>query len=265
MRIFDVHHHVGSRLDVSYDPSLEEKIQNHVERLDEYGITSGAVMPSPTFPNTNGIEDTRSMNDDMATVKDDYGDRFPVAFGTVDPWYGEEGLYEIDRTLETLELDGMMWHNRYQRMAADAEMMKRLVARVVDHGGVVVLHAYAGAELTSPWRVLNVAESFPQGQFVVVDIFSSLTQTEMVAKLSSNFGLYNVWFDISLPFNLPRQIRPFKEAIGVDKLLFGMDSYSDSDEPDTTLPMEQFDAAELTDAERRAILYENAAELFNLT
>ena len=204
------------------------------------------------------------MNDDMATVKEDYGDRFPVAFSTVDPWYGEEELDEIDWALQTLELDGMMWHNRYQRMAADADMMKRLIGRVVDHDGVVVLHSYAGAELTSPWRILNIAESYPDGKFVIVDIFSSLTQTEMVAKLSSNFNLDNVWFDISLPFNLPRQIQPFKEEIGVDKLLFGMDSYSDGDEPDTTLPMEQFNAADLTDSERRAILYENAAQLFDL-
>lgn len=264
MKIFDIHHHVGSLRNVSYDASLERMAEGHIETLDRFDITSGAVMPAPAYRNPNGVADTREVNDDMAAIKREYGDRFPVAFGTVEPWYGEAALDEIDRAIEEADLDGMMWHNRWQRMEVDGDMMLRLIERVIDHDAIVVLHTHSDSELTSPWRVLKVAESFPDGEFIVLDAFSSIIQTEMMPKLSDNFDLENVWFDISLAQNLPRQLPPFKEAFGADKLIFGTDTYTEREDPFTVLPMEQFEAADLTDEERRTILYENAAELLDL-
>lgn len=264
MRTFDVHHHVGSLRDVTYDRPVADMARGHVETLDRNDIDCGAVMPAPAYPNPNGIADTREKNDDIARIKRDFEARFPVAFGTVEPWYGEPGLEEVDRCIDDLGLDGMMWHNRWQRMEVDGEMMQRLVGRVIENDGVVVLHAYSESDLTSPWRVLKVAESFPEGEFVVLDTFSSIIQTDMIPKLSDNFDVDNVWFDISLPHNLSRQIGPMKDAFGAEKLIFGTDTYTERDDPLTALPVEQFEAADLTVAERRAILWENAAALFEL-
>ena len=62
-----------------------------------------------------GLLDTIAMNDRVAHYRDRYSERFPVAFGTVDPLQGmENGMREIERMATSLSLQGVSWHHRMQ-------------------------------------------------------------------------------------------------------------------------------------------------------
>lgn len=260
MRTFDAHHHVGSLSDPSFDPPTEEKAEHHIEMMDRYGVDAGLVMPAPTYPNPNGLADTREVNDEIATIAERHPERFPVALGTVEPWYGEAALGEIDRMLE--DLDGVMWHNRWQRAFVDSRMTYDLVERAAEHDAIVGLHAHGASELTNPWRVFDVTESFPDVQFVVYDALSEIEQFREIVAHADKLELDNVVFDTAVAPRLAEQLPRFIEAVGLERIVFGTDVYTVRDTPFTTRPLEQLDDAELPEAEERAIRYENAARAF---
>lgn len=262
MDVFDVHHHLGSLFDASFDMTATELADHHLSVMDRYGVDAAAVLPSPTYPNPDGLADTRAKNEQVAAVHEAHPDRFPVTFGTVEPWYGEAGLDEVDRLLESL--DGIMWHNRWQRAPVNAPMVYDMVERAAEHDALVGLHAHAGSDLTAPWRVFEVTESFPDVQFVVFDALSSVEQSDEIIGQVEDVTLDNVVFDTALAPRMSSQLPEFVEAVGHEHVVFGTDVYSHSDTPYTTLPFEQFDECAFDDDVGRAILRGNASRVFNL-
>ncbi|MFB6309626.1 MAG: amidohydrolase family protein [Salinirussus sp.] len=262
MQVFDVHHHLGSLRDPTFEATVGETADHHVGIMDDLGIDAAGILPAPVYKNPDGLADTRQKNDSVAAVRDRYPDRFQLTFGTVEPWYGEAGLPEVDRLLESL--DGIMWHNRWQRAAVNAPMIFDLVERAADHDAVVGLHAHAGSDLTAPWRVFDVTQSFPDVQFVVFDIFSSRAQTTELVEQAPHLDLENVVFDTALAPRLRTQLPAVIDAIGHDKIIFGSDVYTDQDGPFSTLIFEQFAETELDESVKRAIFWENAARVFDL-
>lgn len=260
MQVFDVHHHLGSLRDPTFEATAEETADHHVAVMDELGIDAAGILPAPVYPNPNGLADTRGKNDEVAAVQDAYPDRFPLAFGTVEPWYGEEGLPEVDRLLDSLA--GIMWHNRWQRAAVNSPMVRDLVARAAEHDAVVGLHAHAGSGLTAPWRVFEVTQSFPDVQFVVFDVFSSREQTTELVARAPELDLENVVFDTALAPRLRTQLPAVIDAVGHEKLVFGSDVYTDQDGPFSTLIFEQFAETDIGNDVKEAIFWENAARTF---
>ena len=53
--------------------------------MDRCGVRRAVAMPTLMFERPNGIVDTRAFNDLLATFRDTYRERFPVALGIVDP------------------------------------------------------------------------------------------------------------------------------------------------------------------------------------
>ena len=262
MQVFDVHHHLGSLRDHTFEMTAAEMADHHVSVMDRLGIDAAGILPAPVYTNPNGLADTREKNDQVAAVRDAAPDRFPLAFGTVEPWYGEAGYPEVDRLLESL--DGIMWHNRWQRAAVNSPMVVDLVERAATHDAVVGLHAHAGSDLTAPWRVFDVTQSFPDVQFVVFDVFSSRDQTNQLVNRAPDLDLDNVVFDTALAPRLRTQLPDVIDAIGHEKLVFGTDVYSDQDGPFSTLPFEQFEETDVGDDVKDAIFWENAARVFDV-
>lgn len=262
MEIFDVHHHVGALHDASWKRTTDEKAEHHARVLERYGISGSAIMPSPTYTNPDGLEDTRAVNDEIAEMLSAYSDWFKAGFGTVEPLYGETGLGEIDRIVDELELDGVMWHNRWQSEYVDANIMYDMIERAADHETIVGLHAHCDSELTAPWRIFDVAESFPEITFLVFDAFSSKVQGKQVVSELRHRNLDNVVFDTALMIEFDRQITPSLDVLGTENVVFGSDLYSHEDEPFTANPVEQVRSADLTEDQKRRIFYENARDLF---
>jgi predicted TIM-barrel fold metal-dependent hydrolase len=265
MEVFDVHHHIGALHDAYWEQPTAKIASHHREVLDRLGIDACAVMPTPTYTNPAGLNDTRAVNDQIAALIDKCPDVFPVGFGTVEPLYGEAGFTEIDRVIEELDLDGLMWHNRWQSEYVDAEIMHDFVERVATHDdAVVMLHAHSDSEMTAPWRIFDVVEAFPGVQFLVVDAFSSVLQTKQVVSELRHRHLPNLVFDTALVTNVDRQLTRYLDILGEERLLFGSDLYSHVDEPYTPRPVEGIRSSDLTAAQQEQLFIGNACRLFDI-
>ena len=263
MDVFDIHHHFGSFSNTEYAGDVDDWVNNHVEVMKRRGVSQGALMPTPRYPNPNGLEDTRRMNDKMKKVRDEYGDRFPVTFGTVELRYGEAGFQEIDRVMTELELDGMMWHSRFQGGYTDDDLLIEYVERAAEHNATIVLHALPRSRQEKAWRVFDVMERFPDVQFVVVDVFLGSDQNSFILKHHHRFDLENVLFDTSFMYDMHGTLPKVVDRLGIESIAYGSDVYSEG-EMWSTMPLTQVQESSLSESQKRAILYENAADVFNL-
>lgn len=264
MQVFDTHHHIGALHDTYWQQPTDDIAKHHLTVMDRIGVDACAVMPTPTYTNPKGLADTRAVNDRIAMLTEDYPDSFPVGFGTVEPLYGKAGFVEIDRVVEDLELDGVMWHNRWQSEYVDATIMHDLIEHVAEHDAMVVLHAHSDSEMTAPWRVFDVAAAFPDVQFLVVDAFSSVLQTKQVVSELRHRDLDNIVFDTALITNVDRQLVPFIDVIGSENLVFGSDLYSHENEPYTPNPVSNIRSSGLSNTQINQVLIENAKQIFGL-
>jgi predicted TIM-barrel fold metal-dependent hydrolase len=126
------------------------------------------------------------------------------------------------------------------------------------HKAVVLSHSSERNSLADD--LVNWANRFPEMKLILAHIGcgwdGDLTH-QVRGVLKSRHG--NVWADTSSARSItPGLIEWAVKQIGVDKVLFGTDTplYQ------TSMQRNRIDGAELTDAEKRAILHENAERLF---
>ena len=263
MQVFDVHHHFGSFVEPGIDLTLDEQVANHVEMMDQRGVDQAAMLAGSRYPNPNGLEDTRRMNDDLREVRERYGDRFPVSFGTVELRYGDAGLPEVDRIMDDLELDGLTWHTRWQGAYTDDDIVFEYIERASEYDATIVLHGLAWSNMEAAWRVFNVIEAFPDTDFVIVDCLTGSDQNRWILDYHDKFDLDNVVFDTTFMHNVQRSLPRMVDALGSDRIVFGTDVYSDK-EMWSTIPLEQVRQSPVSEDDRRAVLYDNAARVFGL-
>jgi len=219
------------------------------------------LHPPPNSQNPNGIEETRTVNNEVAQVKEEYPDWVPAATGTVEPSYGKEvALEEIDRIMEDLELDGVMWHNRWQKATPDAPIMYDMIERAAEHDATVVLHALATSTINDPWRVFRMIEDFPDVTFLVLDIFSSTNQAEYAEYMAPNYD--NVWFDTAASPMIGRKIENFTEHVGDDQLVFATDFYHTMPTR-RALEMDAVNNSNLDEDQKQKLLVDNLRDVFD--
>lgn len=264
MEVFDVHHHFGSHSDVDFTGTADEWVTAHIDAMDRRGVTQAALMPSPRYANPDGLADTREMNDRIAYVLEEYPDRFPVGFGTVELRYGERGLDEVDRIVGDLGLDGLTWHSRFQGGYTDDDLIYEYIERAAPDEPVIALHALARSSQEQAWRVFEVVDHFDDLDFLVLDGFVQSGQNKFIFGAQDRYDLDNALFETSFMYNLHRTLPKVVDALGIERIAFGSDVYSDGGELWATMPIEQVRNAGLTEDEERALLWENAARTFGL-
>jgi hypothetical protein len=267
-RVFDVHQHLGEAA-VMGEASGEFVPANDFEQrvgiMDRFGITQAALSPTSQYERPRGLADTIAMNDRVANYRDMYSDRFPVAFGTVDPLQGvENGVGEIERIAKTLSLQGVIWHHRMQgTWIADARMYPFLEA-VEEHGLVALIHVISESTLEAPWGLELLASKFPNVQFVALDPFTSPTQFQVMMMMAER--VQNVYFDTAGIWLLGRFLEKWIKTLGSDKLIFGSDLITSPLSLNVPYVKNEIeDSVDLTEADKGRILWGNAEKLFNLT
>ena len=115
---FDVHQHLGEAAVMGESSEEFDPVKDFEQRhrmMDQFGIDCAAISPTSQYERPRGLLDTMAMNDRVADYRDRYPERFPVAFGTVDPLQGmDNGMREIERLATSLSLQGVSWHHRMQ-------------------------------------------------------------------------------------------------------------------------------------------------------
>jgi len=270
MKIFDIHHHFAcgtGELGLFRVPRRED-FAGWIQSCAALPLAADsriALQPPPYYVLTQGLEDTRRLNDLTRAVADAMGAPVPalapVVLGTVEPHHGEAALEEIDRMARELRFAGIAWRHRAHGTFVDGPIMSKYVARAADNGLVPLLHAMPRSGNEALWRVWRLAEQFPSVPIVVVGALASWDQTQAI--LAEPNRAKNIIYDTSSVANGPDALLPLAERLGPERLVFGSGAHCD--EPlDAAQPAGELTRSNLPAPLQRAILWDNAAKLFNL-
>jgi len=264
--IFDIHQHFGSVMGVpgsggSDAASLELDCRKRLEFMDSQGIVQAALMPRHSYSAPGGLADVKAINDRLHAYGALAPQRFPALFGTVDPRHGaRHNVAEVER-LNGLGFRGLSWHNRFQGLPIDHEVMFDVVDRMDHFGMVAMMHCYANGDFESPWRLRRLAERFPGTTFVALDAMTSPENLEQMIAIAERCG--NVFIDLTTTTLGARGVLWAVERVGADRLVFGSNSYS-MVKVSRIAALEAVRAASLPQDEGRAILGGNALRLLGL-
>lgn len=269
--IYDLHQHVGplGGLLGSHNWFLEDEtalradVAQRLAFMDKFGIHQASVMAGNGYPVAAGIEDTKRVNDYIRRYQQIRPDRIAACYGTVNPLEGVAALKEIDRCLDVLGMDAMMWHHRFMGVVLDHPMMDEFVRRLQDHGKPAFIHIIADSKLESPWRLERLADRHPDACFVALDAFSSPDHSQWMPYIASRHP--NIMFDTGVMVSVGHLIESFIAVAGAERLLLGTNYYSQPQLFNSPFPVTEFLNSNLSPVELSKILGGNARKLLGLS
>ena len=179
----------------------------------------------------------------------------PELFGyvTINPHYPERSIEELDKYLRLPKFVGAKFHCGYAGVPIDGEALRKLLPAAAEKNVPILIHCWGHGE---PTRVLRIAREFPQIRFIMghggVVAWQEAVETMKAAP--------NVYTEFSSSRSERGRVRATIDQVGCSRILFG----SDLGLFDPAYDMGVYEDADLTPAERRAIMYDNATELFRL-
>jgi len=264
MEVFDIHHHLGSLTGGSLQEGSdwqERDYANRVRIMDANGVTAAAILAATGYIQADGIKDTMRCNDVVAAYRRRDPKRFPVACGIVEPLHGARSLGELERIKHELQLDGVVWHSRFQGVAVDHQLMRPLLKKVSELGLVPLVHTNAESNLEAVWRLERLALEFPELTFVSMDALTTNTNSQLALDIAKRTK--NIIFDTA-HVRGPAYVRSFVEAVGSERMIFGSLFYSHPASYEHCATLEEIKAAKISDADKANILALNAKRLFKI-
>jgi uncharacterized protein len=264
MEIFDIHHHLGSLTGGSLqegDGWQERDYNNRFRIMQANGVTMSAILAATGYIQADGIKDTMRSNDTVAAYRKRDPRRFPVACGIVEPLHGTRSLAELERIKHELHLEGVVWHNRFQGVAIDHQLMRPLMKKVSELGLVPVVHTNAESNTEGVWRLERLALEFPEMTFVALDALTTNVNSQLVLEIAKRTS--NILFDTA-HVRSSGYVRQFVETVGSRRLIFGSLFYSHPASYEHCSTLEEVKRAQISDEDMTNILWLNAKRLFRL-
>ena len=264
MEIFDIHHHLGSLTGGSLqeEPGWQDRdYSNRVRIMEANGVTHSAILAATGYIQADGIKDTMRSNDTVAAYRKRDPKRFPVACGTVEPLHGTRSLGELERIKHELQMEGVVWHNRFQGVAVDHQLMRPLLKKVSELGLVPLVHTNAESNLEAVWRLERLALEFPELTFVAMDALTTNTNSQLALDIAKRTP--NILFDTA-HVRGAGYVRQFVEAVGSHRLVFGSLFYSYPASYEHCATLEEVKAAKISEEDKANILSLNVKKLFRL-
>ena len=264
MEIFDIHHHLGSLMGGSLQEEQGWEVRdysNRVRIMDANGVASAAILAATGYIQADGIKDTMRCNDVVAAYRRRDPKRFPVACGIVEPLHGERSLGELERIKQDLELDGVVWHSRFQGVAVDHPLMRPLLKKVSQLGLVPLIHTNAESNLEAVWRLERLALEFPELTFVSMDALTTNANSQLALDVAKRTT--NILFDTA-HVRGPAYVKQFVEAVGAHRMVFGSLFYSYPASYEHCATLAEIKAAKISDEDKEKILGLNAKRLFKI-
>ena len=163
------------------------------------------------------FRDFIESNDEIAAVANKFPSRI-IPFGTINPWYEEESLEEINRCIKVLKLKGFKLHPWMTGFPINSDLMDTMMREISRFDVPVIIHSG-----TPPWseplQIAELAYRFPKVKFIMAHMGITDLWKEAIdaARMCSN-----IWLETSGVPSLP--IKTAVEEIGSDRIVFGSDS-----------------------------------------
>ena len=238
-RIIDAHAMLGNEIYLALDES------ELVRRMDAAGIDLAIARPM----GRGLVVDHREGNDLVLKT----GPRIR-GLATVNPWWGRLALEELSRCRD-LGAIGLFLDPLRQGFFPTEDVATPFYERAAEYGWPIMFRTgtYVFADVIA---VVEVARRFPQINFIAGFGGYADMWFEMTAAIGA---VQNLYLDGSLLW--AEGIEEVINTHGTERVLFG------SAEPRNRyrVNLRSLERLELADDIRRAIFYENAERLFNLT
>jgi len=264
MEIFDIHHHLGSLTGGSLQEEAgwqDRDYNNRVRIMQANGVTMSAILAATGYIQADGIKDTMRSNDTVDAYRKRDPKRFPVACGTVEPLHGARSLGELERMKHELHLEGVVWHNRFQGVAIDHQLMRPLLKKVSELGLLPIVHTNAESNMEAVWRLERLALEFPELTFVALDALTTNVNSQLVLDIAKRTP--NILFDTA-HVRSSGYVRQFVETVGSHRLLFGSLFYSHPASYEHSATLAEVKVTKISDDDMSNILSRNAKKLFKL-
>src|SRR5215208_4583092 len=247
MEIFDLHHHLGSLIGGSLlegEGWMDKDYATRVAMMEENHIDFVGILAATGYIQADGIKDTMRSNDTVAAYRRRDPRRFPVAAGIVEP-----------------RLEAVVWHNRFQGVALDHELMRPLLRKVSELGLVPLVHTNAESNLEAAWRLERLANEFPELTFVAMDALAGRAHGGLALEIAKRTP--NIIWDNSGVHDARFVVRFIEEA-GSDKLILGSTYYSTPPSYTRNHALDLILEAGLQQADLENLLSRNVKRLFKL-
>ena len=267
----DVHHHIGGL--GALLPALERKgaprrnpdtTADQLERvsyLEGIGADHCVVMPSFEYPTRRGPLDIQKTNDEIVEYSSK-SDFVFAAMGIVDPLTMDVGQAVTEsRRLSELGIKGLAFHNRFQRVPINSPIMKEIIHGARDHFHVFAVHCVAESQLEAPWRLLDLAQTFPDVSFLSLSSLSGFSQCQEMTFLMGRST--NIYVDTAAMLSFGGWIERIVGEVGIERMLFGTDLYLDPHPRFDTAALNSVLGADISEEDRIAILDRNARRMFS--
>lgn len=239
MSWIDAHCHVGHGI---MNGQGEDDL---VRQMDRLGITKAIIAP---WDQAIAVHN-REGNDYVAQLVKKHPGRFD-AFCTVNPWFGQDALSELDRAVGT-GLKGLKLHPMYQGFVLTDPFMIPIIERAVAYQ--LPIYIATGTPVSSlPMQLAHIAEQYPetvfiQGHFGFPDFW--------IDALPSALRTPNIYIDTA--YNSISTIEKSVEIFGADRVIFSSDAPYLSLENETKKLL----SCKLTDEQRKKVCHDNMAAI----
>jgi predicted TIM-barrel fold metal-dependent hydrolase len=256
----DIHVHIEPHGDDfapfgTVDEMIAQDYGPRLRYMDRHGIDRSVISTGYRYRRTEGIGNTRAMNDMIAGYVAKHTDRFPVGIGVVEVQHGEAALRELERIAKDLKLRGVGWHHVDGGVPIDHPFMRPILKQVQALKLIPFIHVRE-REYEAWWRLEVLAQEFPDMTFVALS--GTVTTDDRTHGMHVARRCKNVLLDTGPAFyGGERALSDFVKEVGAERLLFGSNNQP-------TLTLQVVRNSDIPERDKQLILSGNTARLFGL-
>lgn len=241
--IIDAHAHLDVLESTGWDDSPEKVLQlMEGAGIDKAVVTSYGDTPGPN-PSLNRLREYLV----------EYPDRF-IGFPRIDPRYGDKATEAFERAITNDGMGGLKLHPVSYGSPLFGETTLRLLEMAADFDVPVLIHS--GDRLGALPQQVGEAARHTDATLLMGHIGGFFNAREALAAAKDH---ENIILETSA-FPYPRVIQNAVDELGAERVIYG----SDMPPGNPIVELQKIEVLDLTDEQRKQILWQNIAELLNL-
>lgn len=255
MFVFDAHAHVYGPMETIWG-YIGQSADTWIERMERNGIDMSQIMSDISLI----PEEQKEFNDTIIEAVKKYPDRF-IGFSWVSPMLGKRALYEMTRCRDA-GLRGVKLYPNGHGYTIDSSIVDPVIHLAEEFNWVVMIHTDFDSKFCNPHLCIRLAKRHTNMNFIFAHMGMNSDLTPFIADYVMDTP--NIYLDTSDTPGLPEFVYKAPMQKMPDRILFGSDAPTLSPEVELTKVEVAEEYYGLTKEEKRKILGENAARLFNL-
>ncbi len=241
-RVFDTHTHIGTARHSGRVFGAEEMLRT----MDRHGVDRSLLIPFPV------VDDYRAQHDEIGAAVRQWPDRFAGA-ACIYPFIAEQEFRdEVKRCAEVYGFRALKLQPMYQAINPLSRRGDFFFEAALMNKMAVVAHTGSGVPFALPSLYIAPARRYPELNIVLGHAGSPVYMLECAVAASV---CHNIYVEVSSL--MPHHVADLLHYVSPSRIMAG------SDLPESVeTEIGKIFKLELSDADRRAILWETGAGLF---